>query len=46
MSDDTLTVPDSPGTIPYEGTGQDMVMVGTGDLDVDYGEYKLCTISI
>ena len=46
MADDTLTVPDPPGNTPDEGTGQDVLMVGMGDLDVDYGEYELCTIAI
>ena len=46
MADDTLKVPDPPGKTPDQGTGQDMVMVDTGNLDADYGEYELCMIPI
>ena len=46
MADESLTVPDPLGPTLDEGTGQDVVMVGTGNLDVDYGEYKLCMIAI
>ena len=46
MADDTFIVLDPPRKTPDQGTGKDVVMVGTDDLDMDYGEYELCTIAI